>query len=145
MAKVRRSARWSRTRAPYHVSHLRKAVPIRLPQKNRECRCKFNEDVAITYTGLGSRSGPFHVSSLFLAEVRRGRAGTHSTNENFISRGKSFIHHGIRTNPQFVGHIRVTVLDGVDDKVLIISCLHRLQIRFLIGVEDESGEELNHL
>ena len=58
-----------------------------------------------------------------------------------MDRGKLFTRNGTRVNPQFAGHVRVSVLDGVDDKVLIISCVHSLQIDFLVGFEDGSNKE----
>ena len=80
-----------------------------------------------------------------VAEDPSGKAAAYPTNGNFISGGNSFMHNGTRMNPRFVGHIRVSVLDGADDNVLISSCVHRLQIGFLVGVEDKSGKELNRL
>ena len=129
---------------PGYSCHVRKGSPIRLSRKNHERRCKFNGGAVIAYVGHGGVTpgrAPFRVFSLSLVEDQRGRAGTHPTSGNFILRGKSLIHNGTRRNPQVVGRVHVSVLDGADDKVLTISCVHELRIGFL----SESVKELNHL
>ena len=57
----------------------------------------------------------------------------------------SFVHNRTRVNPQSAGHIRALVLDGMNNKVLIFSCVHRLQIDFLYGLKYESSKELDDL
>ena len=41
--------------------------------------------------------------------------------------------------------MHVPVRNGVDDGVLIILCVHGLQFDFPVGIEDDSGKELNLL
>ena len=141
-----------RTKVPGHVCHARKGgsnpgttegslASLRI---YLGCCGRLRESVRCEGDITLGRA-PFVFLSLSVAENLGGRATTHPTNGDFISRGNSFIHNGTCMNPQFVGHICVSVLDGADDKVLIILCVHRLQIGFLFCVEDKSGKGLNYL